>query len=535
MDVSHIDYALLKYWNHTDLAYITQDEALREFYEFVPLKSSMPEVIKNRKSKAPDRKLLADVLKKQYAELGISLPISEEVILDKNTFTITTAHQPTLFTGPLFHIYKIASAINAARDLKASITDSTIMPVFVINGEDHDWAEVNHFYLFGRKYEWERQSTGPTGRLTLEGLETLIQNVSDLFSNAPHLEEIKQLLSDCFQKATNYSQFHRLLLHGLFGQHGLVILDMDDVDLKKAFIPIMEKEIREQFSYKPVSETQSILEKAGFKPQAYCRAINLFYMSNDVRERIEPHEGGVIRVDSKIKSSVDEIISELHTHPDRFSPNVILRPVYEEFILPNLAYIGGGGEIAYWLERKSQFLAAGIPFPMLIRRNSVLLVDGQTNEQLKKLELNVLDLFPDYDTIVKTYLRKHSQNELNFEAELEMINKAYAMLAAKADHIDSTLSKAILAEQSKQAKQFEQLGSRLLRSEKQMQDTNLKKIQRLKEKLFPNGGLQERQENFLSFYANYGSELIDVLIENCDPFESKFMILQLQEPLVEQA
>ncbi|MFZ1676802.1 MAG: bacillithiol biosynthesis cysteine-adding enzyme BshC [Saprospiraceae bacterium] len=534
MNVSRIDYALLKYLNHTDLAYITQDKSLREFYKYDPLKSSLPDVVNHRKAKATDRKLLASVLKKQYAEMGLSLPISEVVILDENTFTITTAHQPSLFTGPLFHIFKIASAIHVAKDLTSS-TGSTIIPIFVINAEDHDWAEVNHFYLFGRKYEWERQSTGPSGRLPVAGLETLIQTIGELFSNAPFLSEIKTLLLDCFQKAVNYSQFHRLLLHGLFGRHGLIILDMDDVELKRAFIPIMEKEIKEQFSYKPVSETQSALEKAGFKPQAFCRAINLFYMTDEVRERIEPHEGGVIRVESKIKSSIDEIISELHAHPDHFSPNVILRPLYEEFILPNLAYIGGGGEIAYWLERKSQFSAAGIPYPMLLRRNSVLLIDEQTNEQLKKLDLDVIDLIPDYDTIVKTYLRKHSQNELNFEEELEMINKAYEMLAAKADHIDPTLSKAMLAEQSKQAKQFEQLGSRLLRSEKQMQDTNLKKIQRLKEKLFPNGGLQERQENFLSFYANYGSALIDVLIENCDPFESKFIILQLHEPPAEQA
>ncbi|MGB4846642.1 MAG: bacillithiol biosynthesis BshC, partial [Saprospiraceae bacterium] len=262
MNVSRIDYALLKYLNHTDLAYITQDKSLREFYKYDPLKSSIPEVINNRKTFTTDRKLLANVLKKQYAELGLSLPISEEVILDENTFTVTTAHQPSLFTGPLFHIFKIASAIHVAKDL-ASSTGSTILPFFVINAEDHDWVEVNHFYLFGRKYEWERQSTGPSGRLPVAGLETLIQTIGELFSNAPFLSEIKTLLLDCFQKAVNYSQFHRLLLHGLFGRHGLIILDMDDVELKRAFIPIMEKEIKEQFSYKPVSETQSALEKAG--------------------------------------------------------------------------------------------------------------------------------------------------------------------------------------------------------------------------------------------------------------------------------
>ncbi|MGB3077649.1 MAG: bacillithiol biosynthesis BshC, partial [Saprospiraceae bacterium] len=314
MNVSRIDYALLKYWNHTDLAYIMQDKSLREFYSYEPLKSSIPDVINARKSFSTDRKLLADVLKKQYDELGMSLPIEGKVILDENTFTVTTAHQPTLFTGPLFHIYKIASVIHLSRNLTSSISGITVLPLFVINGEDHDWAEVNHFYLFGRKYEWARNSTGPSGRLPVEGLDVLIQTVSEIFSNSPHIEDIKQLLSDCFQKAKNYSQFHRLLLHGLFGQHGLVILDMDDVDLKKAFIPIMEKEIKEQFSFKPVSETQSFLEKAGFKPQAFCRAINLFYMTDDIRERIEPHEGGVIRVETKIKSSAEEILNELHTY-----------------------------------------------------------------------------------------------------------------------------------------------------------------------------------------------------------------------------
>ncbi|HZV68097.1 MAG TPA: bacillithiol biosynthesis cysteine-adding enzyme BshC [Saprospiraceae bacterium] len=535
MEVTRLDYTQLKYWNHTDLAYISHDPALREFYAHEALKSSVQDAIRERKNFGTDRDLLASVLKKQYSELNLELPISNEVILDHNMYTITTAHQPTLFTGPLFHIYKIASAIHMARDLTASTDGITFIPFFIINAEDHDWAEVNHFHLFGRKYEWDRQSKGPSGRLPVEGLDVLIKSVIDLFSNAPNLSEIKDLLNDCFQKAKNYSEFHRLLLHHVFGGHGLVILDMDDVDLKRAFIPLMEKEIKEQFSFKPVSETQSALEKAGFKPQAFCRPINLFYMTDEIRERIEPHEDGVIRVESKIKYSTEEIIQELQSHPDRFSPNVIMRPLFEEYILPNIAYIGGGGEIAYWLERKTQFAIAGIPFPMLVRRNSLLIVDGQTDAQLKKLKLNVTDTFPDYDSIVKTYLRKNSQNELTYDGEMEMIKKAYDMLAAKADHIDATLATAMRAEQSKQLKQFEQLGSRLLRSEKQVQDTDLKKIQRLKEKLFPNGGLQERHENFLSFYANYGSQFTNNLVEICDPFEEKFMILQLQDSPPSQA
>ena len=533
MKVLKVDYTQLSYWSQTDLAYIRQDEALMHFAAYVPEKARIPEVIRNNSGHKVDRSLLLNVLKKQYAQLGLSLPIPDPIFLNENTFTVTTAHQPTLLTGPLFHIYKIASTIHLAKELSENKDGHTYIPFFIMNAEDHDWPEVNHLYLFGRKYEWDRKSTGPSGRLSLEGLDSFIKTITDLFANAKHGEEIKNLLEDCLSGASHYGEFHRLLLHRLFGQYGLVILDMDDADLKRAFIPVMEKEIREQFSLEPVSATQSTLEKSGFKAQAFCRPINLFYMTDELRERLDPHEGGVIRVESKIKYSLDEIVAELHAHPERFSPNVILRPLYEEYILPNLAYIGGGGEIAYWLERKTQFAAAGIPYPMLIRRNSLLMVAGSSKSQMDKLELTSLDILPGYDAIVKMYLRKHSQNELKFDEELEMIQKAYALLAAKAEPYDPTLSKAMLAEQTKQVKQFEQLGSRLLRAEKQLQETNLKRIQKIKEKLFPDGGLQERHDNFLSIYADYGPQWIETLVEICDPMERKFMILELplqQEP-----
>jgi uncharacterized protein YllA (UPF0747 family) len=224
---------------------------------------------------------------------------------------------------------------------------------------------------------------------------------------------------------------------------------------------------------------------------------------------------------------VEEVIAELHEYPDRFSPNVILRPLYQEFILPNLAFLGGGGEIAYWVERKSQFEAAGVAFPMLIRRNSLLLIDESAKGQLEKADLQWEDLLDDYDTIVKNYLRRHSQTDLQFDAELKLINEAFERLAQKAEKIDPTLAKAILAEEVKQSKQFEQLGSRLMRAEKQMQDTNLKRIQKVREKLFPEGGLQERYENFLPYYAVHGQKWIDAIVKICDPLEEKFTVVEL--------
>lgn len=525
MPVFHLDYSRLDYWRHTDIAYILQDKALKPYINRWPSADNFDEVIRQRSSFPTDRTLLLNTLQQQYSRLGISLPVTNETLLSPDTFTIATAHQPSLLLGPLYYIYKIASIINAARQIQALNPGKTILPVFIIGGEDHDWEEVNHFQLFGITYTWDRQSAGAIGRLSLDGLQEVIDAVNGLFVNSPFGNDIKEMLETSLRTATRYADFQQLLLHHLFHQHGLVVLNMDDPGLKRAFIPIMEKELLEQFSFTPVTSTQKALDAAGFKAQAYCRPINLFYLTNDQRERIDIADGQYIRVDSGITYTRDEMLAELNAFPERFSPNVILRPLYQEFILPNLAYTGGGGELAYWLERKAQFEAAGIPFPVLIRRNSLLLIDDNTHQQMGKAEITWEELLEPYDTIAKSYLLRHANTDLHFDKELDMIRQAYQQLSSKAEAIDPTLSKAIMAEETRQLRQFEQLASRLLRAEKQQQETALKRIQKLKDKLFPGGSLQERRENFLAWYARLGPAWIEEMIDICDPFPGKFIVV----------
>jgi len=527
MEIFHTDYTKSGLWSHTDLAYIHHDPLLRPFMAYPQEITAFPEILEKRKAFKTDRAVLLKVLKKQYDTLGIPLPENAGDLLKENTFTVTTAHQPSLLTGPLYHIYKIASTLHLARELNQSQTDHTIVPVFVLSGEDHDWEEINHLHLFGRKYQWERNASGPCGRLSLEGLDQLIKSVEEVFANSPHRQEISDMLAACIGKATDYGQFHHLLLHSLFNKHGLVIINMDDVELKQAFVPLMKKEITEKFSSTYVPTTQSALEAKGFKAQAFCRPVNLFYMSDQRRERIDPSGDGFLKVESGIKNTQAELLHELNSHPERFSPNVIMRPLYQELILPNLAYVGGGGEIAYWLERKSQFEAAGIHYPMLIRRNSLMMIDKPSASLIQKSALSREDILLDTDALVKKFLKLHSQAELDYSAEMKMIIDAYNALAGKAEKIDPTLAKAILAEETKQSKMFEQLGSRLLRAEKQHQDTDIKRIQKLKEKLFPANGLQERHENFLTFYAQYGDAWIASMIDICNPFNGKFTLLEL--------
>jgi bacillithiol biosynthesis cysteine-adding enzyme BshC len=527
MEIIKTDYSTIGKWSHTDLAYIKQDQALDPYYTFTPKMSSIPKAIEQRKKYPVDRSLLLSVLKKQYEQMGASLPVPEAVILDENTYTVTTAHQPTLLTGPIYHIYKIASAINLSGQLNKQYPGQQFLPVFIVGGEDHDWDEINHLHLFGRRYAWEREASGSCGRLSLEGLEAFTDTITELFTNTAHGEQIKQLFSDSLAKAKNYGHFHQLLIQKLFGAFGLLVLHMDDPNLKRAFIPLMEKEIKEQFSFEHVTETQRSLAKAGFKPQAYCRDLNLFYMDDGIRERLDVDHGKFVRVESGITYTESELLSELQSHPDRFSPNVILRPLYQETILPNIAFIGGGGEIAYWLERKAQFEAAQTPFPMLVRRNSLLIIDEVTREGIHKTGLTWEAFITDYDSIVKSYISKHSKADIEVTVELNLLKAAYKSLEEKANLIDPTLAKAIEAEETKQLKQFEQLGSRLIRAEKQQQDTTLKRIRKLKEKLFPQDGLQERYENFLPYYSQRGHKWLETIIETSDPFESTFTILTL--------
>ncbi len=527
MEVVKTNYNKTDKWSHTDLAYIRQDQALEGFYDFKPVLSSFPEAIKRRKQFPVDRALLLACLKKQYERMGVALPVADEMILDENTFTITAAHQPTLLTGPIYHIYKIASAINLATQLQKAHPGQNFVPVFIVGGEDHDWEEINHLHLFGRKIEWQREAGGSCGRLSTDGLEDVIQEVLGLFSNAPHADAIREVLAHCLEKADRYGTFHQLLIQKLFGHHGLVVLNMDDEDLKSAFIPIMEKEIKEQFSFPLVTGSQKQLAKQGFKPQAFCRDINLFHMSDGQRERLEKEGDVIVKVESDQRCSEKELLDELQRFPDRFSPNVILRPLYQETILPDVAFIGGGGEIAYWLERKKQFEAVGVFFPMLVRRNSFFILDQAAQKAMEHTGLSWEAFMSEYDSIVKDYLSEHSKAELEVNVELGMLKAAYKSLEEKAELIDPTLSKAIQAEETRHLKQFEQLGSRLLRAEKQQQETSLKRIRKVKDKLFPEEGLQERYENFLPYYSMLGDAFITSVIDASDPMESKLTMLIL--------
>ncbi len=522
MHIERIPFAEVPQFSGRDVAYATRQAELRPFYQYEPTLEAFAEVFKDRERQATDRETLVAILRAQYEQLG-HLPEAVAHQIDAlgrpNTFTVVTAHQPSLFTGPLFFIYKVASTINLARRLNETYPDRHVVPVFVSGGEDHDFEEINHTYLFGKRVTWENDEHGSVGQMSTATLADALAQLKDILGDSEDAQKLYARVERAYRGHERYGIATLALVNDLFGEQGLVVLDTNRPELKRLFLPIMREELLEQPSQAFVERAQTALEKLGYSGQAYAREINLFYLRPGLRERIV-REGDRYRVlNTDYTFTRQELIAELEAHPEHFSPNVILRPLYQECVLPNLAYIGGGGELAYWLERKEQFAHFGLNFPVLIRRNSVLWIDRSSAERMDKLGLTVRDLLEDTEALVKRFVRAHTENELSLTEEKQQLEGLFQSIAAKARDVDPTLEKAVLAEHARQLKTVEGLEGRLMRAEKQRHETEIKQIRALKERLFPGNGLQERQENFLPFYLRYGEAFLELLIRELDPLE----------------
>lgn len=526
--IKRFPFPQIEQLSQKDVAYATKNPKLRPFYKYEANLASFGEVIADKAKDTINRAVLVEALAAQYADLEVSAATRAniEVLAQETTFTVTTAHQPSLATGPLYYIYKIVSAIHLARLLKETYPKNDFVPVFVTGGEDHDFEEVNHLNLFNKKIVWENEESGSVGMMKTASLQGVLSELKDILGDRDEAQAIYEILEKAYTGHDKYALATVDLVNRLFGEYGLVVLSMNNAALKAEFVPIMKKELLEQPSQDLINKATGELEAAGFSGQAHAREINLFYLRDQIRERIVLEEGVYKVLNTDYVFSEEELITELETNPQHFSPNVVMRPLFQELILPNLAYIGGGGEIAYWLERKEQFAHFGLNFPMLIRRNSVLWLDAGTKKRMAKLGLATEDLFIETETLLKRFIRQNTENELSLAEEKAQQTKVFDAIKYKAQEIDPTLAKAVAAEQVKQMNVLNQLEGRLMRAEKQKHETALNQIRSLKDKLFPGNGLQERHDNFLGFYLKYGRQFFEVLLEHLNPLEEGFIIVE---------
>ena len=380
--------------------------------------------------------------------------------------------------------------------------------------EDHDFAEINHFNLFGNQYTWETAQEGAVGRFSTGDMDQILQVIP----------ELPQFFQDAYGQGQTLAQATRHIVNELFGDSGLIVVDADHPKLKQQFIPIIQDELAHHHTNALVQKSSEKMLQMGYKTLVTPREINLFYLTDETRRRLVKKDGRYEVLGTDISFSAKEIKSLLDKHPECFSPNVVLRTLYQETILPNLAYIGGPGELSYWLQFKSTFDHYNVPFPVLLPRNCALIINKGQMKKINKLELQVDDLFLQAPALKTTFINRTAEQLLDLNRERELLEKLFMLIIDKAQQVDGSLAGYVRAEESKMRKILEHIEKRLKKAEEQKQETSIKQLMTLKDKLFPQGGLQERHDNFLNFYLN-NPQFIMELQEHLDPFDLRFHIL----------
>ncbi|MGB4774905.1 MAG: bacillithiol biosynthesis cysteine-adding enzyme BshC [Daejeonella sp.] len=530
MKATYIDYSETNSFSPAVISYLNNDPKLSPFISHQPTISGFRELLKNKKSNA-DRTALVNVLKEQYSKNSGNPPSvlvanNIELLLQDNTYTVTTGHQLNIFTGPLYFIYKIVTAINLAKELKANFPDKNFVPVYWMATEDHDFEEINHTYIAGKKIVWDQDTKGATGRLPLDTIHQSVKEYIAVLGLSENAENLAEIIKNSYLNHNSLADATRYLADSLFAKYGLVILDADNWELKKQFASVMEQDIIGQNSFKTINNTNADLQRAGIEAQVNPREINFFYLSEHLRERIVFDNGKYSVLNTEITFSEEDLRSEIRNHPEHFSPNVVMRPLYQETILPNIAYIGGGAEIVYWLQLKQTFDFYQIDFPILILRNSALIVNESLENKLKRLDLTFRDVFKKPQDLQKEWVLKHSKHNLNLTEEWQGLNLIFEKLKSRAHKIDPTLAPSTEAVKARLQKAMTNLEHKLIKAEKRNYTDALTQIENIKTQLFPNGELQERSQNFGLFYVKHGNDFIASLINNFKPLEFKFTILE---------
>ena len=530
MPTDCITFRDTNYFSSLICDYLDENPDLNQFYNRFPNLENFKDQIEEKQNsfKSETRTILVETLKEQYQNVHLSSLTKKniEALNDSKTFTITTGHQLNLFTGPLYFLYKIVSTINLVKELKAKYSDCNFVPIYWMATEDHDFEEINYFNFKDKKVQWNIETKGAVGELNTNGLEDVFNIFSSELGQGENADFLRNLFKKSYLEHNNLADATLYLANALFSDYGLVILDANKPELKRLLIPFIEKELVEQVSYKSVIDSNAALEKQ-YKIQVNPREINLFYLDKDLRERIIENNGLYQVNETTISWNKSDLLKEVNEHPERFSPNVIMRPLYQEVVLPNLCYIGGGGELAYWLELKNYFELVNVPFPILLLRNSVLIKTQKQEQKLDKLNLTLQDLFLKQDKLVNKQVKVLSEINIDFTSQKEHLNQQFKDLYKLAEQTDKSFLGAVAAQEKKQINGLNNLEKRLLKAQKRKLNEQISRITNLQNQLFPSQSLQERNLNFSELYLEFGEQLIQQLVLNLQPLKGEFLILNL--------
>ncbi len=496
--------------------YLAQTDDIKLFQHYAPSIEGIIQAVADQKFSSEKRTLLKRVLKKQYATLEVADSLVEKQLerIDSNqTYFITTGQQIHVLGGPLYVLFKIATTIKLAEECNRRMPDKHFIPLFWMASEDHDLEEIDHLSVFGKTHRVDLNPNGPAGRVSTAAINDWIDSVPDL----------PAIFKQAYASHATLADATRHWIHDLFKENALLVIDADDAELKQSFIPVIEQELFAGLSAQTVRECTDRLEQKGYKGQIYPRDINLFYISEEGRHRIEFKNNRYELIGSSETFDQYTLKELVHSHPERFSPNVVLRPVYQQCILPNVAYVGGPAEVAYWLQLKTLFDKLEMRMPVLMPRNFGMVLNRNLVSRFQKLELNYDAIFLSEEELKHVFFKQKNYQLPAWGDTKVLVDKLWVDLENKAIQADGSLQGFIAAEKSKLEKQVDGIQKRVEKAYEHKLEQELKQLSQLQEKVLPGGSLQERKESFLSFMINDPS-FVQTVIALLDPFDFSFHV-----------
>ncbi|HYC40067.1 MAG TPA: bacillithiol biosynthesis cysteine-adding enzyme BshC [Chitinophagaceae bacterium] len=511
------------------LDYVDNSSALRSFISQPPTLSGLRAKIESRRERTVNRELLVATLKSGYSGLPVSKQVSENIqmLSSPNCFTVTTAHQSNIFTGPLFCAYKILHTVRLAAHLNECFPDSRFVPFFYMGSEDADLQELNHVYVDGDRFEWVTNQKGAVGRMQIDaGFADMADRLAGRIGVFPGGAEIVNTIRKCYRTGNTIQQATLEFLNELFGEYGLLVLLPDNAELKKLMQPVFADELLHRASAAIVEKTAQQLESLHYRAQVHPREINLFYLKDGIRERIEKGNDRWKVVNTEIEFSEQELMTELHDHPERFSPNVVLRGLYQEAILPNVAFVGGGSELCYWLQLKDLFDHYNISFPVLLLRNSFQVLEREWAGRFTKLGFSPEEVFLPEEELMKRLVNRHNVKPVQLNGGLSETEKLYESLKKQAAEVDVTLERHVDALKVQTLHRLQELEKKMLRAGKRKFSDQQRQLQKIREHFFPGGNLQERTRSLVHYYGQWGADFIREIYRHSPALEQEFVLLR---------
>jgi bacillithiol biosynthesis cysteine-adding enzyme BshC len=478
------------------------------------------------------REVLAGVLQEQNQAFGSGRKALENIALLKRptTHAVVTGQQVGLFGGPLYTVFKIITAVRLAESLKGKYPNHDFVPVFWLEGEDHDFPEMNHVSVLGAENQAVRieylhgeelpdRNLGPVGEIPFNtALNATFAALEGSLATTEFTPPLLQELKACYTEGKTFNQAFALWMNRLFPDQGVVYISSNHPRLKRLLVPMLLKEIHEFPKTSQMVITQSAELEKRFHAQIKAKSINLFFFHKGGRYLIEPRETDYSLRGTRHFIPKEDLPRLAQEQPELFSTNVILRPIAQDTLLPTVAYIGGPSEIAYHAQLGPVYREFGIPQPVLYPRASASLIEERLRRAMEKYGLELVEFFEDANRVTAKVVEQISEVKLDqvFASTAKRMHESMSELRFGLKEVDPTLLAALEGVTSKIDINMGVLKEKALAAQKRRNESAVRQIERAANGLLPNGGLQERELSAVQYLNKYGPEAFRRVIGELD-------------------